>query len=58
MLAESPTEIVLRFDQSLEAVFESIRVLDSTGSVVVVADARRDKVDHSTTRSRVAKYKC
>ena len=53
VLAESPTEIVLRFDESLEAVYESIRVLDSTGSVVVVANARRDKVDHSIARGNI-----
>ena len=53
VLAESPTEIVLRFDESLEPVFESIRILDSTGSVVVAADARRDKVDHSIVRGKI-----
>jgi len=53
VLAESPTEIVLYFDESLEAVFESIRILDSTGSVVVAADARRDKVENSIVRGKI-----
>lgn len=53
VLAESPTEIVLRFDESLEPVFESIRILDSTGAVVVAADAHRDNVDHSIVRGKI-----
>ncbi len=53
VLAESPTEIVLRFDESLEAVFESIRILDPTGALVVAADAQRDEVDHSIVRGKI-----
>lgn len=53
VLAESPTEIVLRFDESLEPVFESIRILDPTGALVVAAVAQRDKVDHSIVRGKI-----
>ncbi len=51
VLAESPTQIVLHFNESIEPVFESIRILDSSGNEVVDADAQRDSTDHSTVRA-------
>ncbi|MFA5774723.1 MAG: copper resistance protein CopC [Ilumatobacteraceae bacterium] len=51
VLADSPTQIVLHFNESIEPVFESIRILDSSGNEVVAADAQRDSTDHSTVRA-------
>lgn len=51
VLVESPTQIVLHFSESLEPVFASIRILDSTGVEVVSGDAHRDSGDHSIVRA-------
>ncbi len=51
VLAESPKQIVLYFDESIEPVFESIRILDSTGNEIFNGDPRRDARDHSIVRT-------
>jgi copper transport protein len=50
VLAASPKQIVLYFSESIEPVFESIRVLDSTGHEIVDGDAHRDPLNHSIVR--------
>lgn len=50
VLAESPIQIVLHFDESIEPVFESIRILDSNGHEIFNGDPHRDARDHSTVR--------
>ena len=50
-LSESPTQIVLHFNESIEPVFASIRILNSTGVEIANEDARRDSGDHSIVRS-------
>lgn len=51
VLAESPTQIVLYFDESIEPVFESVRILDSTGREILNGDPHRDSDDHSIVRT-------
>lgn len=51
VLAESPTEIVLYFDESIEPVFASVRILDSTGGEILNGDPHRDSADHSIIRT-------
>lgn len=51
VLAESPTQIVLYFDEFIEPVFESIRILDSVGNEIFNGDPHRDARDHSIVRA-------
>lgn len=51
VLAESPTQIVLYFNESIEPVFASIRILDQNAHEIVSGDAQRDSSDHSIVRA-------
>lgn len=51
VLAESPTQIVLYFNESIEPVFGNIRILDPTGHEVINNDAHRDSGNHSIVRT-------
>jgi len=53
VLAESPAEIVLYFNESIEPVFENIRILDSTGLIILDTDAHRDSTNHTIVRTSI-----
>ena len=50
VLAESPTEIALFFDEPVDAVFGSIRVLDAQGAEVIAGRPQRDADNTSIVR--------
>lgn len=56
VLTESPTEIVLYFDESIEPVFASVHILDSTGLIVLDSDPHRDSADHSIIRTSLPAF--
>lgn len=51
VLVESPSQIVLHFNESIESVFAEIRVLNSVGVEIESGEARRDSGDHSIVRA-------
>ncbi|MHB1090828.1 MAG: copper resistance CopC/CopD family protein [Ilumatobacteraceae bacterium] len=53
VLAESPAQIVLYFNESIEPVFGSIRILDLTGQEIFSGVPHQDSGDHSIVRTSI-----
>lgn len=53
ILDQSPTEIALFFNESVDTVFGKIRILDSSGNVIQTVKPIRDAANHSIVRAPI-----